>query len=132
MWQASWVDFPAGYGDGQTKTIGNLSADEKLSSNKLPTIIFVHGCAGMLRGGKRRVDFFADNGYAVISPISFAREKYPRSCSILLPKRSLMYRGTLAMRQHDIAYERTNPDAGIEKRPVVSGTTAQRQLRRVS
>lgn len=104
VWQASWIDFPAGYGDGETKTIGTLSVGERLSSTKLPTIVFVHGCAGMLRGERRRVEFFADNGYAVISPISFAREKYPRSCSIFLPKRSLMYRGTLAMRQYDVAY----------------------------
>ncbi|MGI9284823.1 MAG: dienelactone hydrolase family protein, partial [Pseudomonadales bacterium] len=103
VWQESWVNFPVGYGETGTRTIREIVSANNKALKKLPTVIFLHGCAGMLRGEKRRVSFFAANGYAVISPISFARKKYPRSCSIF-PKRAFLYRGTLKLRQYDIAY----------------------------
>jgi len=103
VWQASWVTFPSGRHKSEHRTIEALAADKSIPLVKLPTVIFVHGCAGLLRGEQRRIDFFAANGYLVISPVSFARKKYPKSCSIF-PKRAFMYRGTLGMRQYDIAY----------------------------
>ena len=103
VWQASWFKFPQGHGANEESTIEELLATGDKAIKKFPTVIFVHGCAGLLRGEKRRIDFFAANGYVVISPVSFARKKYPKSCSIF-PKRAFLYRGTLSLRQFDVAY----------------------------
>lgn len=102
VWQAAMVTFPKGE-DIDNQSIEKLSRESVQPKGRWPTVIFVHGCAGMLRGEKRRVKFFADQGYLVISPDSFARESYPKSCSIF-PKRAFMYRGTLALRNQDITY----------------------------
>lgn len=101
-WQAATVTFPKGV-DVDDQTIEELSHERVQPKGSWPTVLFVHGCAGMLRGEKRRVEFFADQGYLVISPDSFARKDYPKSCRIF-PKKAFMHRGTLALRNQDIAY----------------------------
>jgi len=84
---------------------------------RYPTVIYLHGCSGIWAGTLRRIDLLAANGYAVIAPASLARVKYPKSCDVATNTGGL-YRGTLAMRQHDagnaIAQARTLPwvDAG--------------------
>lgn len=47
---------------------------------KRPTVIFVHGCAGLGRGNLRYMRFLARAGYAVIAPDSFARRYRPETC----------------------------------------------------
>ncbi len=57
-----------------------------LEGRKLPTVIYAHGCSGLLRhgniqGGHRRfIRLLARAGYAVIAPDSFARKGRPLSC----------------------------------------------------
>lgn len=57
-----------------------------LKNRKLPTVIYAHGCSGLLRdgniqGGHRRfIQLLARAGYAVIAPDSFARKGRPLSC----------------------------------------------------
>ena len=102
VWQASMVSFPKDE-DIKDSTIKELSQKSVRPQGTWPTVIFVHGCAGMLRGEKRRVKFFSEQGYLVISPDSFARQDYPKSCRIF-PQRAFMQRGTLALRNQDIAY----------------------------
>ena len=47
---------------------------------KRPTVIFVHGCAGLGRGNLRYMRLIARAGYAVIAPDSFARRYRPETC----------------------------------------------------
>ena len=68
-----------------------------------PTVIFMHGCYGIWEGSYHRINFLARSGFAVIAPVSFAREKYAQSCDATTNQGGL-YRGTLAMRQYDAAY----------------------------
>ena len=102
VWRAATVTFPKGVSLDE-QTIEALTSNNVQPKGSWPTVIFVHGCAGMLRGEKRRVEFFSQQGYLVISPDSFARKDYPRSCRIF-PKKAFMHRGTLNLRNQDIAY----------------------------
>ena len=70
---------------------------------RLATVIYLHGCSGVWAGTSRRIDFLAENGFAVIAPVSFAREKYPQSCDEKNHRGSL-YRATLRIRQFDAGY----------------------------
>ena len=45
-----------------------------------PTVIYLHGCAGLGRISHDAARVLAGAGYAVIMPDSFARENKPRSC----------------------------------------------------
>lgn len=47
---------------------------------KRPTVIFMHGCAGLGRGNLRYIRLLAQAGYAVIAPDSFARRYRPETC----------------------------------------------------
>ncbi|MDE0332878.1 MAG: dienelactone hydrolase family protein [Nitrospinae bacterium] len=64
---------------------GRMSEDfvrRKLAGlqKKRPTVIFLHGCAGLGRGNLRYTRLFAEAGYAVIAPVSFARLYRPETC----------------------------------------------------
>ncbi len=45
-----------------------------------PTVIYLHGCAGLGRISHDAARLLGEAGYAVIMPDSFARENKPRSC----------------------------------------------------
>ena len=47
---------------------------------KRPTVIFMHGCAGLGLGNLRYMRLLARAGYAVIAPDSFARRYRPETC----------------------------------------------------
>ena len=47
---------------------------------KRPTVIFMHGCAGLGRGNLRYMRLLAQAGYVVIAPDSFARRYRPETC----------------------------------------------------
>ena len=74
--------------------------DKKFPKKKYKTIIYLHGCAGIWKGTVKRMDFFAENGFAVIAPASMAREKYARSCNTDTNQGGL-YRSVLKIRQID-------------------------------
>lgn len=67
---------------------------------RLPTVIYLHGCGGIWSGTRARMDVFKRNGFAVITPASFARNKYPKSCDPV-KKVGGFYRDILKMRQLD-------------------------------
>ena len=98
-WQASLVRIPHNHKvfAGQ---ISDLPLEALPVKDKLPTVIYLHGCSGIWWGTYIRLDFFAENGFAVIAPASFARSKYPKSCDPAT-KRAGLYRETLKMRQYD-------------------------------
>ena len=79
----------------------DLSSVELSSGSKrLPTVIYLHGCGGIWSGTYTRMDVFKRNGFAVIAPVSFARNKYPKSCDPV-KKIGGFYRAVLKMRQLD-------------------------------
>ena len=105
-WEAALVRIPTNHQvfAGQ---ISDLSLKALLLKAKLPTIIYLHGCSGVWWGTYIRLDFFAENGFAVIAPASFARAKYPKSCEPATKKAGL-YRDILKMRQYDALHAITN------------------------
>ena len=102
-WLAARVRIPKPGGGYVRTTMGELNSGSRTIAGVWPTVIYLHGCTGVWSGTYTRIDFLARNGYAVIAPVSFARQKYPRSCS---PERHEggFYRPTLYMRQNDAGY----------------------------
>ncbi len=49
-------------------------------AERLPLVVFLHGCNGLHGGYRVDIGFLRDSGYAVVAPDSFAREYKPRSC----------------------------------------------------
>ncbi|MEO1841479.1 MAG: dienelactone hydrolase family protein [Pseudomonadota bacterium] len=98
-WQAALVRIPKQH-QVYTGQISDLPLEALPVKEKLPTVIYLHGCSGIWWGTYIRLDFFAENGFAVIAPASFARSKYPKSCDPAA-KRAGLYRETLKMRQYD-------------------------------
>ena len=80
-----------------------LQRQRPIEGGPYPTVIYLHGCAGLSYAAATRMKFLADAGFAVIAPNSLARLKYPRSCNPYT-NRSGMYRGTLYIRLQDAAY----------------------------
>jgi dienelactone hydrolase len=102
-WEAGLVRIPDGNGAFIKGIMAELEGMDLPAGTKFPTVIYLHGCAGVWKGTRTRINFLARNGFAVIAPVSFAREKYPKSCD---PKtyESGLYRGTLRIRQYDAGY----------------------------
>ena len=98
-WQAALVRIPKLH-KVYAGQISDLPLEALPVKEKLPTVIYLHGCSGVWWGTYIRLDFFAENGFAVIAPASFARTKYPKSCDPAT-KRAGLYRETLKMRQYD-------------------------------
>jgi len=98
-WQAALVRIPKHH-QVYAGQISDLPIEALPVKEKLPIVIYLHGCSGVWWGTYIRLDFFAENGFAVIAPASFARAKYPKSCDPAT-KRAGLYRETLKMRQYD-------------------------------
>ena len=98
-WQAALVRIPK-HRQVYAGQINDLPMEALPVKEKLPTVIYLHGCSGIWWGTYIRLEFFAENGFAVIAPTSFARAKYPKSCDPAT-KRAGLYRETLKMRQYD-------------------------------
>ena len=102
-WKAARVRIPKPGGSYTSTTMEELTRASDTIAGTWPTVIYLHGCTGVWSGTYTRINFLARNGYAVIAPVSFAREKYPKSCD---PERHQggFYRSTLLMRQNDAGY----------------------------
>lgn len=100
VWQASFVRIPTEGGKLIKNTISALDSNSLVGIKKLPTVIYLHGCSGFWVGTIRRLDFLVENGFAVIAPPSFAREKYTQSCDINRYAGGF-YRDTIKIRQND-------------------------------
>lgn len=98
-WDAALVTIPQAEGKYLSSVMSEV--DNKQHVRKAyPTIIYLHGCSGVWKGTYTHLDYFAQSGFAVIAPVSFARNKYPQSCDAHTGKGGL-YRGALIMRQQD-------------------------------
>ena len=102
-WLAARVRIPKPDGGYVRTTMEGLSSGARTIAGTWPTVIYLHGCTGVWSGTYTRIDFLARNGYAVIAPVSFARQKYPRSCNPAGHQGGL-YRPTLYMRENDAGY----------------------------
>jgi dienelactone hydrolase len=102
-WEAALVRVPKANGTYSSYIMGKLFEYSVSALQPLPTIIYLHGCAGVWAGTYTRLNFLAKSGFAVIAPVSFARAKYPQSCDPANVKGS-MYRGTLNIRQNDAGH----------------------------
>ena len=102
VWQASIVMIPLAIDRHLESTINDIES-VTFQNNKYPTVILLHGCGGVWKGTYRRMEIFANNGFAVITPVSFARKKYPKSCDIV-SKTSGLYRGIVNIRKNDAGY----------------------------
>lgn len=100
VWQASFVRIPIEGGEPIKSTIATLDSKSLLAIKTYPTVIYLHGCSGFWPGTIRRLDFLAENGFAVIAPPSFARNKYTQSCDIYRYTGGF-YRDTIKIRQND-------------------------------
>ena len=101
-WRAALVRMPHPDGGSTRATVTDLK-DMPAAEQRLPTVIYLHGCSGVWYGTHDRMTFLADNGFLVIAPISLAREKYPLSCDEETHQGGL-YRPTLRTRQHDAGH----------------------------
>ena len=96
-WERAFVIVP-----GETGLVRGWidDIDERLAGTPppLPTVIYLHGCAGLGRISHDAAKLLAEAGYAVIMPDSFAREHKPKSCD---PERVAggLHRGVLGWRQ---------------------------------
>ncbi|MBI9083361.1 MAG: dienelactone hydrolase family protein [Desulfobacterales bacterium] len=102
-WEAAIVCVPDGDSGVYETTMSEIETGKIPAGKKFPTVIYLHGCAGVWIGTYERIDFLARSGFAVIAPVSFARENYPMSCDTRNHKGGL-YRGTLTMRQYDAGH----------------------------
>ena len=102
-WLAARVRIPKPNGGYVSTTVKELNRGSRTIAGTWPAVIYLHGCTGVWSGTYTRINFLARNGYAVIAPVSFARQKYPKSCD---PERhqGAFYRSTLLMRQNDAGY----------------------------
>ena len=96
-WQRASVIVP-----GETRLIRGWidDIDERMPEAAVPhpTVIYLHGCAGLGRISHDAARLLAEAGYAVIMPDGFAREHKPKSCD---PARQVggFHRGVLGWRQ---------------------------------
>lgn len=102
-WNAALVRVPTGKGRSKKLTTSRLSNWKPANAQKVPVVVYMHGCTGVWSGTHYRVKLMADLGFLVVAPVSFAREKYPQSCDPETHEGG-MYRGTLKMRQNDAAF----------------------------
>tara|TARA_R110002049_G_scaffold252264_2_gene427301 strand:+ start:38953 stop:39813 length:861 start_codon:yes stop_codon:yes gene_type:complete len=102
-WDSALVRIPKSNGYYSSHIMSHLTQQPDANLKTFPTVIYLHGCAGVWEGTYTRINFLARSGFAVIAPVSFARAKYPQSCDPASAKGG-MYRGTLSMRQNDAGY----------------------------
>ena len=78
VWQASFIRIPNVNGKILNSTIAEFGSKTLSNGKKYPTVIYLHGCSGYWAGTIRRINFLAENGFAVIAPPSF-RPRAPDS-----------------------------------------------------
>ena len=99
-WINALVRIPLENGKMYRGSIKDINKKQKFLNKKYKTIIYLHGCAGHWAGTAKRIDFFANNGFAVIAPPSMARKMYAQSCDTA-KKQGGLYRSVLKIRQID-------------------------------
>jgi len=115
-WNAAIVHVPGKDRKSIESSVSELQDGKFKFGQKLPAVVYMHGCSGIWPGTHMRTKFLAENGFVVVAPASLARKKYPRSCE-LESYAAGMYRQTLKMRQADAGYAIEQ----IRKLPFVDG-----------
>ena len=96
-WQQAWIHLPASEAPpGHLPVIGPLGSSyvrNRLKSlpaaMKRPTVVFLHGCAGIQAPERRLEKILTRMGYAVIFPDSKARSFRPNDCNVKTGERGL-------------------------------------------
>jgi len=109
-WERAYVMLPV----ARDRLIGGRMGDalvrEELAGldpgRRLPAVLYIHGCSGLVPGNFDYMNLLAEAGHAVIAPDSFARPGRPKTCD---PRRHRGIPGApfarvAAMRQEEIAY----------------------------
>jgi len=97
-WQAARLYLPDATTDRSLRIEEAGQAPPRAGTQRLPTIVYMHGCAGINHVAVETAEFLRASGYAVIMPDSFARRDKPTSCDPLTLKAGL-HRGVLGWRQ---------------------------------
>lgn len=119
-WMGGFVYYP----DGPTVMAGKISDNQPalaaLPAN-LPIVIYMHGCSGINQASTISAKHYADAGFAVVLPNSFARTYKPTSCDPNIP-RGGMHRGVLEWRHKELAHaiQQIRSLPGGKDRPVVA------------
>jgi len=74
-----------------------------VGEEKIPLVIYLHGCAGFGYASEQDFNFLLSNGYAVLAPSSFARKYKPQSCDPRTYKGGF-HRGALDFRLAEANY----------------------------
>lgn len=93
-WKEAVVYLP---GRTFTTTVRGIEIDKPV-----PVVLHMHGCAGIHDTDKSWAYFLKEQGYAVILPDSFARDR-PPSCDPRT-KRTGLFPGALSFRKDEIVY----------------------------
>lgn len=102
-WVYSLVRWPDGQGSYMAPDISQLEAGLAPEQDTVPLVVYLHGCSGFWSGTYERINWLASQGFAVIAPLSLAREFYPQSCDASTFESGL-YRPTRDLRQADVQY----------------------------
>ena len=70
---------------------------------KMPLVIYMHGCSGLMQSALSDIGFLAHHNYAVLAPNSFARKYRPEACN---PETCTggLFRGVLDFRLAEASY----------------------------
>jgi len=74
IWGQGWVSLPFSLMKSSHCRSGLISyLEENCSDKQLPAVVFLHGCTGLNDHQSAHMDMFAQLGYPVFAPNSFAR-----------------------------------------------------------
>jgi hypothetical protein len=87
--------------------------------NKIPLVIYLHGCNGLDQSSSIDIEFLLSNGYAVLAPSSFARKYKPKSCEPSTATGGL-HRDVLSFRlaEANYAHQAANNLPWVDKRTI--------------
>lgn len=74
--------------------------DDSYARNSLPALVYMHGCSGITNQSRGTATFYAQHGFAIFMPDSFARKNKPASCKPRFFKGGL-HRGVLEWRHNE-------------------------------
>lgn len=102
-WDAALVRVPGAQGGVIETTVAALEDGSLVPDKAYPVVVWMHGCSGFWSGTYDRINWLAQNGFAVFAPRSPARAFYPASCDTDTFESGL-YRPTLRIRHLDVDY----------------------------
>ncbi len=96
-WRHALVNLPGENGTVRG-WIEDMDTRLRQGAGRFPTVIHLHGCAGLNQASYTIAKTLVAHGYAVIMPDSFAREHKPQSCDPRTLRHS-MHRGVIGWRR---------------------------------